>query len=654
MIPNSQSRFWRRLLVLGTCVAGAGASGYFLYVDLTGNALHEQESAIARVTRRISKVRKKAKASFLWQSVNEGTGLQRKDSLQVGEASAATVKLKNDTLLEIGEHSLVIIDDVPPLEMQFVKGSFLVRGQKEDFRIHAEENKAPVIEKIPVRLLSPASYQDIFVQSGEANVVFEWLELGTGDSALQPQLQVSRTDRFNANSTQTFSLQKEQSLYRAKLRPGRYFWRLVSPRLQNPEVREFKIQTARSLNPVYPQKDQIIQQWTSNREVEFRWVSSRYAFPDSPRLQIATTDNFEGQSLRVDEAISAERGRTLVNLEPATYYWRLTVPYPQFLVSSPVRTLRVESVQAMPLALGAPEQGAELPLAEVSAFRWQFPVDNTLFEFEVEQVREEKTIASIEKKRLSGLTLSWRPPHTGSFRWRVAALHQGQTATASDWRYFSVLDHRPIGLVAPDNKKSLGYWKELPEFSLEWENSKTEKSQRYHVRVGKSPLLQEASRSYTPEKPFLRSSDLQLADGKYYWNVVLEAATGEPIRVSETRTFSIGLHPLLQAPKALFPKNLQTVNVVRSQGDPALEWEPVPSATQYEVRLLDKGGRELASATTEETRFPLKAIKQGEYRWTVRAIDPLDRGGIPLPHKQFKITYGDPLKAPEILGSKVE
>ncbi|MEZ4749221.1 MAG: hypothetical protein R3B54_00945 [Bdellovibrionota bacterium] len=248
MIRDSKSRWLRRLLVLGSCLAGAGTSAYFLYVDLTGNALQDNGQTIAQVTRRVSKVRKKAKASFLWQSVKEGSELQRKDSLQVGEASAATVRLNDDTLLEVGEHSLVIIDDVPPLEMKFVKGNFVVRGKTQDFRIKAEVNKAPVIEKIPVRLLSPAPLENLFVRADtETDVIFEWLELGSTTSKLNPKLQISNNRRFTANSTQTLSPKEGQSLYRSRLAPGRYFWRLSSPRLEAPEIREFRIQSARGL-----------------------------------------------------------------------------------------------------------------------------------------------------------------------------------------------------------------------------------------------------------------------------------------------------------------------------------------------------------------------------------------------------------------------
>ncbi|MCB0417127.1 MAG: hypothetical protein H6617_05550 [Bdellovibrionaceae bacterium] len=638
-------------------MAGAATSGYFLYVDLTGNALHSPEQGVAQVTRRVSKVRKKAKASFLWQSVNEGSQLQKRDSLQVGEASSATIKLKDDTLLEVGEHSLVIIDDVPPLEMKFVKGTFVVRGKKQDFRINAEENKAPVIEKIPVRLLSPSSFQNLYVQSdSKTEVMFEWLELGEEAAALQPQLQVSRSRKFKDNSTQVFSPEKGQSMFRVALAPGNYYWRLMSPRLQSPEVREFHIQNARGLDPVYPANEKTVQQWTANSPVEFRWIPSRYGFPSQPHLQIATTNNFETKNLRVDEEISAESGRARVVLPTGNYFWRLAATYPQFTILSTPRSLSVESVKSIPIALNAPQENAELPLTESTSFSWQFPIENTLFELEIEQLRGEKTIATALKKRLSAYSLRWRARETGHYRWRVSALHAGASAVQSDWRHFNVMDRRPLVLKGPEDKKLFGYWKEAPEFSLEWEDIKTEKDQQYHIRIGTSSFLNQEPRSYNTQTPYIKSGDMQLPDGKYYWTVTLERETGEPIRVSEKRSFSIGVHPLLQAPREIFPKHQQTVNVVRfrEDQDPVLEWEPVESATQYEVRLLDRGGRELASAKTDKTRFPLKAIKEGKYRWTVRAIDPLDRGGLPLPFKNFSITYGDPLKAPEILGSKVE
>jgi hypothetical protein len=51
-------------------------------------------------------------------------------------------------------------------------------------------------------------------------------------------------------------------------------------------------------------------------------------------------------------------------------------------------------------------------------------------------------------------------------------------------------------------------------------------------------------------------------------------------------------------------------------------WHAVPSATRYELELLDAGGGVLASAaTTDTTASPVaaRALPPGDYRWWVRA-----------------------------------
>jgi hypothetical protein len=51
-------------------------------------------------------------------------------------------------------------------------------------------------------------------------------------------------------------------------------------------------------------------------------------------------------------------------------------------------------------------------------------------------------------------------------------------------------------------------------------------------------------------------------------------------------------------------------------------WHPVPTASRYQLELLDAGGGVAASATTADTTAALDAARslpRGEYRWWVRA-----------------------------------
>lgn len=66
------------------------------------------------------------------------------------------------------------------------------------------------------------------------------------------------------------------------------------------------------------------------------------------------------------------------------------------------------------------------------------------------------------------------------------------------------------------------------------------------------------------------------------------------------------------------------------------------------MQLLGPEGRKtLLQKVVSTTEVQLGELNEGKYEWSVRAVDRLKRRGEAMPARNFSISYGDPLPAPE-------
>src|SRR4051812_12772962 len=104
-------RLIKNVAITLLCLAGASAAGYHLYLDFYESGGLNRTAPVATLIHSESQVKRKASSSFVWERAHSAESLYRKDSVQSGPASSALIQMKNGTRVELGENSLVIIDD---------------------------------------------------------------------------------------------------------------------------------------------------------------------------------------------------------------------------------------------------------------------------------------------------------------------------------------------------------------------------------------------------------------------------------------------------------------------------------------------------------------------------------------------------------------
>ena len=162
------------------CILGAASGSYLLWRDLNGVGAAGQGVPMARVEKREAKVKRKPKSSYVWSNVQLDDNLYRRDSVQTSSGSAAALRLTDGSLLEMGENSLVIIDDIGNLSLNFSKGEVILRksdGAESKLRI-SQDGKTS-FEDFAIRIVKPESLARYFIfangqKHDTTTVEFNW------------------------------------------------------------------------------------------------------------------------------------------------------------------------------------------------------------------------------------------------------------------------------------------------------------------------------------------------------------------------------------------------------------------------------------------------------------------------------------------------
>ncbi len=330
-------------LVSILCLAAASLGSYYLYRDLNRSDASGVGPAIGIVEYREFKVRRKSGTSFVWNNILEKENLYRKDSIQTGKGSAASLRLSNGNLLDIQEDSLVVMDDTTRLSVNFLRGSVVVHGQDGDSQVSVGKDGKTQVQDFSVRLLSPASLENFYVFSNTQKLLkFTWesREQNPPDSV---QLEISPNRKFNSHSTQVFRSENPAlAQVSLKLSSGTYFWRVANAGKDAvkplTEVRQFRINSVSPLIPIFPEKEQKIAAildppaagGIARGSVAFRWVLPRGMSSGTEAevtrgqhwLEISRDPGFQKDNLSTP--ISALNGSAVVSIaQTGRHYWRM-------------------------------------------------------------------------------------------------------------------------------------------------------------------------------------------------------------------------------------------------------------------------------------------------------------------------------------------
>ena len=671
-VADGQGRETLKTLVVSIlCLCGAGAGGFSLYRDFNASGVAGLGAPLASVERRESKVRRKAASNYVWTAVRPKENLYRRDSIQTASGSAARIQYVDGSRVEIGENSLVVIDDVANLALNFKSGSVVVRKKDgTDTKITIERNGQAKFEDISVRMIRPEPQASFFApEKVNVPIDFAWEPKNVASDVREElTLQVSPDRNFHESKTQRFpiaDLRASKSL-RANFSSGNYFWRIVRKNQPLTEISPFKILPALALKPVWPNLKEKIVRWGEENQVQFRWLDPVSHLDHQSRdesvkslaeheLQLASDPQFK--SVVASEAIEAEQGSTLLGkIADGTYYWRIKSRFGELAVLSPVEKFQVEHGKKIEIKLDKPEADASLELRSAIDFGWKVEAEHLIYRWQL-KTADGRTVSEFQGERLS---YPWGKTEPGAYQWKVSALDpQGHLVGETAWRAFSIYPGKSIALISPAPKEEILYWEAPPEFEFKWQKDSVAETQNlpYEIEIAKDAAFSQKVKSQTSKIASVSSKTLALPAGTFFWRVKVLDGTGRALKMSETSNFTYQTFPTLKPPVAMAPLPGTTFNLVEMDGNPTLNWDRAEGATAYDVTVYRSadgrapataGGKAIAfHQMVSGNRVELKGLPAGKYLWSVRSLDKIKRVGNPTEVREFEISLGAPLGAPE-------
>lgn len=670
-------------LVSALCWGGAALAGYYLYADLNEFAGSGEGKPIAKLVRREAKVRRKASTSYVWAATREEEPLYRKDSIQTAENSAASVEFDDGTILDLGENSLVVIDDLQKLSGEAFRGSLTVRKGATESRLTVGEDGKAKVEKLAVRMVAPEPFLRSFVPEKQAlDVAFKWqvqnkaeaqslvLEVGPDRTFASSRVIRLEAPAPGANGEATANV---------KLEGGTYFWRLKNKSAVLTETRSFKLLVAAVPKPLAPARGTQVILWGDQPKLAFRaLLPERYAKLDSKDralyenvVELSRDASFK-QTV-ASEALNANNGTaSLPEVPEGEYFWRIRGKFGAAQATSESWPVSVKRGKGVALELVTPSDGGLFALKPQLQFSWRSEGHDLEYRWEVQAVGDGGSTKTLASQKTKSQASVWKSPPVGQYRWRVVAFaSSGQSQVGeTPWRTLSIQDADPIRLVYPTRTQGVQFWDKPGVFSFKWKNDQPDAENptaRYHVEVATDATFGKRVFEGKASGLELSSAPTALAAGQYYWRVSLKKPSGEALRMSEVQNFSVQQHALLPAPAHASPAPGKVHKPYDDKQDVVLSWNPVEGATSYEfwVDRDPEAGRTPAAekgepskpvyhATTAKTSVALKGIGEGKYLWHVRAIDPKRRPGEGSTPTPFEVSFGDLLGAPEVTSPEVQ
>lgn len=153
------------------------------------------------------------------------------------------------------------------------------------------------------------------------------------------------------------------------------------------------------------------------------------------------------------------------------------------------------------------------------------------------------------------------------------------------------------------------------------------------------------SETYSTQTTSLVLPDPQ-ENGEYWWRVRAEIGSGQSTYPSEARSYTVGPLPLVNGASPVEANSVEEV---------VLEWEPVPGAVSYDVRVStdDSFNQIIDTKVVKGTRYsPTKTYDVDDYWWQVRARNIFGKAkewAEVQERHQFRRTWEGPGAVPELL-----
>lgn len=506
-----------------------------------------------------------------------------------------------------------------------------------------EELESPVL-----RVPSAGS----FIDSSAADTVFSW---SNSDEAVSYDLYLSDSPRggnvlARINRVENFA---SVNLADYGIQPGIYYWYVTftdSEGTLSPasEVRSFSVvEGGNVFRPVFPTEGFTISD-SLIYDTKFTWKSN---LPGEVLLEVATDRDFSNVVLSKESQGSAG-GVYGISLSSGAYFWRIrsnsalsdsfTSSGTSFNVAGPLDAPRITR----------PAENGKVVIRPGGVARFDWETVNEADFYKVVITSEDgREVYAPDETESSSFNADFASVPSGQYTLTLQA-EADETAVSSrrmgdiSERHFEIRQLRPVVLEAPANGTVFDGVEAVTNPSLlRWAQYESASARELVIARGAAAIPSAAGGvSARPDDIVVRANPdgdsfrlPSLGGGTFYWKVLATTADNLDMSSEAISSFAILPIPNLPSPSQLTPENgtVFDVNYMRRSMSARLEWQSVPDATSYVLRI-DKitadGSRErvalveLASSALSYNIEDLSDLDEGEFEWSVEAQQHLPDG----------------------------
>src|SRR6185437_8538455 len=141
-----------------------------------------------------------------------------------------TVRFVDGTVLEVGENSLIVIDSLENLSLDFLRGSAVLKTSAGDSKITLDKNGKAQIEALPIHLIQPEALSHYFTNGPNAVPIdFSWeLKPKTGQAPPDTVSIQYSADRQFRKGVHQLDVSAAAGKATAAVAPGGYYWRILN------------------------------------------------------------------------------------------------------------------------------------------------------------------------------------------------------------------------------------------------------------------------------------------------------------------------------------------------------------------------------------------------------------------------------------------
>ena len=641
-------------------------TAFLLYQEFSMRIDRSGSDEIGTLTYRKKRAERRYSRQVIWEDLPQSAPVYNYDSIRTVEDSSARIHLKDGTLIDLEENTLIVLSVArKDIAIDFSEGSISAstalsdgrggivlksgdtsmslkgeasldrRGKELDLSVSSGSaevraggrrgtvrknerasvsGKAVSVREIRIVPMEPANNSYYVAGGGWQRVSFKWKN-GSGKPLV---MEVAGDARFRKI---LFTKDAGTSFVRG-FAEGTYYWRLKpAAGGEAGPVRKFTVISQSPPRLVDPAAGREISCYSRKPLVDFSWTGSGRA--TGYRVEISRSADFS----RIDTAIPASGTSVGTDsLEAGRYWCRVRALYSYAgtsLVSSPSNFIIVKRKEARVPEARYPDSGASVSFLSLGSgglvLNWDENQEISSYEVEISTDRNFRQVAVRERTPRNSYKVKKALPE-GTWFWRVRGYDPAGKATPfSIASSVIVRGQSPLELRSPAEGDVIPWYRSGGSVEFRWRDPN--RAGRYRISVASDARMKSLLREITVDRT---SADVAgLAAGRLFYRVQAIDGNGKVLVQGPVTSFSISA--LLPEPEPVYPLGNSVVNVLNMNAL-AFSWNPVEGATHYRITLYSYSGsysKKLYEKVVNEAGFTLKnfaVLDTDTFYWEVQAL----------------------------------